>query len=288
MAKQLSVILVATLVGLSIAWAGGQGGAAASSGLSVFLLCGFVAYAVNWAAFLPANALKTEKFYDLTGSLTYLSVIAVACLLSGKLDTRALIVAAMVAVWALRLGSFLFRRISADGKDDRFDKIKNAPLRFLVAWTLQGTWVILTAASALAIIINETRLPLGAFAYVGIAIWAAGFAIEVIADNQKSAFKKDPANQGKFIDSGLWAWSRHPNYFGEIMLWTGITIMSLPLLSGWQWATLISPIFVTFLLTRVSGIPMLEAKAETKWGDDADYRRYRDNTPALIPMPPKG
>jgi len=283
--------IIAIAIGMFAAWGGGQGGAqiAGQTGaIPVFLLCGILAFAVNWLAFIPASLKRTEKFYDLTGSLTYLTLMIVACLLSAPLDLRAGIVAALVCVWALRLGSFLFMRIHGDGKDDRFDVIKTKPVRFFLTWTLQGTWVILTAASALVIITNNQRLPLDIWAYAGIALWVIGFAIEVLADNQKSAFKKDPENHGKFIQHGIWAWSRHPNYFGEILLWCGITVMSIPLLVGWQWVTLISPIFVIFLLTRVSGIPMLEKKAEKKWGDDTDYIRYRDNTPVLIPRPPRG
>ena len=120
----------------------------------------------------------------------------------------------------------------------------------------------------------------------GHAVWLAGFAIEVVADRQKSAFKQDSANDGRFITTGLWAWSRHPNYFGEITLWTGIAIMAVPILSGWQWVVLISPVFVAVLLMRVSGIPMLEARSDKRWGDEEAYQRYRAATPVLVPRPP--
>ena len=284
--KPIITILIATAVGLGTAWAGGQNGSAYGS-ISVFLLCAILAFAVNWLVYIPAAAAQTEKYYDLTGSLTYLTVIAFACYLSAPLDLRAGMVAVMVAVWAMRLGSFLFRRIHADGKDVRFDQIKTKPLTFLQAWTLQGTWVVLTAASALVIITSDTRLPVDGFLIIGFAMWAAGFAIEVVADQQKSHFRAKAENKGRFINVGLWRWSRHPNYFGEILLWTGITVISLPLLSGWQWATLISPIFVTFLLTKVSGIPMLDYNAKKRWGNDKDYQEYRARTPMLIPRPPK-
>ena len=288
--QTIIAIVIAVIVGLGVAWAGGQTGVEISIGgnmMSLFLLCGLLAYAVNWLVYIPAVIFQTEKFYDFTGSLTYLTLIAVACWFSAPLDLRSTIVAALVAIWALRLGTFLFRRISADGKDVRFDKIKTNPLRFLMTWTLQGAWVILTAASALVIITGSSRPPVDAFMIVGLAMWAAGFLIEVAADNQKSAFRSKPENKGRFINVGLWAWSRHPNYFGEILLWSGITVVSLPLLSGWQWATIISPFFVTFLLTRVSGIPMLERNGKQRWGDDPDYQAYMKNTPALIPRPPK-
>lgn len=284
--KTIISILIAVLVGLGVAIGGSQGGSTLD-GLPVFLLCGILAFAVNWLVYIPANIYQTEKYYDLTGSLTYLTVIAIACLFSGPLDARSALVALMVVIWALRLGSFLFRRISADGKDARFDKIKVNPLRFFLTWTLQGTWVALTAASALVIITTETRLPIDIFAIIGLTMWVAGFAIEIIADNQKSQFRADRKNAGRFITTGLWAWSRHPNYFGEILLWTGITVASLPLLVGWQWVTIISPIFVIFLLTKVSGIPMLAKAGQKKWGDEPEYKDYIQRTPKLVPRPPK-
>ncbi|MGB8362380.1 MAG: DUF1295 domain-containing protein, partial [Acidimicrobiia bacterium] len=154
-------------------------------------------------------------------------------------------------------------------------------------WTIQGLWVLLTAAAALAIITTSVRRDLGWLAYTGIVVWVVGFAIEVVADRQKSLFKRDPGNEGRFIATGLWAWSRHPNYFGEITLWTGVALMAIPVLSGWQWVVLVSPLFVTLLLTRVSGIPMLEAKADERWGDEPEYREYKTTTPVLIPRPPR-
>ncbi len=249
--------------------------------LPVFALCGLLAFAINWLVFIPSNAAKTEKYYDLTGSVTYITVTLVAVLLSTDLDARALIAAAMVIVWAARLGTFLFRRISKDGKDSRFDQIKVDPLRFFMTWTIQGLWVLLTAAAAWAIITGDERQELGWVAFVGIAIWIAGFAIEVTADRQKSAFRADPSNEGRFIRTGLWAWSRHPNYFGEITLWAGMAIMAIPVLSGWRWVVMISPVFVYLLITRISGVPMLEKKADKRWGGEPDYERYKADTPVL-------
>jgi len=192
----------------------------------------------------------------------------------------------MVLIWALRLATFLFMRISRDGKDSRFDNIKNRPLRFFMAWTIQGLWVLLTAAAALAVITGGVREPLGAIGVAGIALWLTGVLIEIVADRQKSQFKDNKDNAGKFISVGLWAWSRHPNYFGEIVLWTGMAILALPVLQGWQYVTLISPVFVIFLLTRVSGIPLLEEKADQRWGGQDDYETYKQKTPVLILRPP--
>lgn len=274
------------VIGSLVVWAGSDGSVTAGP-VSVFAIGGVLAYLINWLAFIPANAAQTERFYDLTGSLTYITIMVVVVTLSDDLDTRALVVAAMVVVWAVRLGTFLFRRISRDSKDGRFDQIKTNPLRFFMTWTIQGLWVLLTAAAALAIITSDERRALGWVASVGIAVWVAGFVIEVVSDRQKLAFKKDAANQGRFITSGLWAWSRHPNYFGEITLWTGIAIMAVPILSGWRWMMLISPIFVTLLISRVSGIPMLENRADDRWGGQSDYQEYKANTPVLVPKPPQ-
>lgn len=283
--KLFLVVVFCAALGLGVAWAGGQGGAEFGT-VSVMLVCGAIAFGVNWLAFVPANIFQTEKYYDLTGSLTYLSTVGFAAYFSQPLSLRGTIVAIMVAVWAMRLGSFLYARIKKDGKDRRFDKIKTSPMRFLMTWTLQGLWVILTAACALAVITSTADVPLGVFAYVGGALWLLGFVIEVMADEQKKAFRADPANNGKFISTGVWAWSRHPNYFGEIVLWLGVAVMAVPVLSGLQWAVMISPVFVFLLLTRVSGVPKLEHHADKTWGDDPAYQEYKANTPVLMMKPP--
>lgn len=275
----------AVLIGAFVSWAGSDGSVDVA-GIAVFAICGLLAFVVNWIAFIPSNAAETEKYYDLTGSITYTAVTVLAVALSPDMDLRAWIVASMVIVWTLRLGIFLFRRIQRAGKDSRFDEMKKSPIRFFSAWTIQGLWVLLTAAAALAIITSTSRVEMGVWGFVGMAVWLTGFAIEVTADKQKSDFKADPANEGQFIDSGLWAWSRHPNYFGEIVLWTGIALMAVPVLSGWRWVVLISPVFVTVLLTRISGVPLLEKKADEKWGDEPGYRRYKESTPVLVPRPP--
>ncbi len=278
-------IIIAIVIGALMSWAGSDGGAR-YGGIPVFALCGALAFAINWLAFVPSALTQTEHYYDLTGGITYITTTIVAVVLSSDLDLRAMLVAAMVLAWSLRLATFLFLRIRKAGKDSRFDDIKNRPGRFLLAWTLQGLWVLFTAAAAFAVITGGVREPLGGVGILGIIVWAIGFLIEIIADRQKSKFKADPANNGKFIDVGLWSWSRHPNYFGEIVLWTGVAIVALPVLQGWQWATLVSPLFVAFLLIKVSGIPMLEEKADERWGGQDDYEHYKRNTPVLIPKPP--
>jgi steroid 5-alpha reductase family enzyme len=280
----LLALPVVILVGLGIAWAGSQGGATAF-GIPIFALSVGLAFAIQWLAFVPAYLLQNESFFDLTGSLTYISVTAIAVLLSPVVDGRSILLLALVVVWAARLGSFLFRRIRRAGKDTRFDEIKPSFFRFLNTWTLQGLWVTFTLAAALAAITTTTRKELDLFAAIGFLVWVFGFAFEVTADTQKSRFRADPSNKGKFIHTGLWAWSRHPNYFGEIVLWVGVAIIALPVLRGWQWVTLISPVFVALLISRISGVPILEKQADERWGGQEDYEAYKERTPVLIPRP---
>ena len=276
---------IVVLIGAGVAVAGSQSGATAF-GVPVFALAVGLAFLIQWLAFIPAYLLQSEGFFDLTGSITYIAVTTLAVLLVQLVDYQSLLLLLLVVIWAARLGSYLFRRIRKAGKDARFDAIKPSFMRFLNAWTLQGLWVTLTLAAALAAITSTVRKDLGVVALVGALIWAAGFAIEAAADVQKSRFRADPKNKGAFIHSGLWAWSRHPNYFGEIVLWIGVAVIALPVLRGWQYVTLISPLFVILLLTRVSGVPLLEKRADEKWGGQEDYEAYKERTPVLIPRPP--
>lgn len=275
-------LIIIPIIGILVALAGSQNGLKVSN-FPIFALCVGLAFAINWLAFIPAYRFQTEKFYDLMGSITYITVTILAIVLSNSMDERSLLLGGLVIIWAVRLGTFLFRRILKDGKDSRFDKIKPNFLRFLNVWSIQALWVVLTSVAALIAITTAEKKELGIIAIIGLVVWMIGFIIEVVADYQKTQFRKNPANKGKFIQTGLWSRSRHPNYFGEIVLWLGVMIIALPVLQGWQWIALISPVFVTLLLTRVSGVPMLEAKANKKWGGQKDYEKYKKNTPVLIP-----
>lgn len=277
----LVVLPIVIVLGYLVALAGSQGGATVANN-PVFALSVGLAFLIQWLAFIPAYLLQTEKFFDLTGGITYIVVVIATQYFSG-IDARSMLLSTLVIVWAVRLGSFLFRRIHKAGKDGRFDEIKPSFIRFLNVWTIQGLWVTLTSSAALIAISTTNRKELDLFAIIGFLIWLIGFAIEVAADTQKSRFSADPNNKGKFIQTGLWARSRHPNYFGEIVLWIGITIIALPVLQGWQWIALISPVFVILLLTRVSGVPLLEKRADEKWGGQQEYESYKARTPVLIP-----
>ena len=243
---------------------------------SAIFWCAALALGVQWLVWLPASLLQSERFFDLTGGLTYLAVTAFSLWAGSTFaapSAREWIVSALVAVWAVRLSCFLFLRIHRAGKDGRFDDLKTSPVRFLVPWTLQALWVFVTLN--VVIVLNCKYVPsspLGLWDAVGIGMWVLGFGIEVIADHQKTAFNARPENHGKWIDEGLWARSRHPNYFGEILLWAGIAVIGYHSLDDWEQAALVSPVFVHLLLTKISGIPLLDKRAMAKWGQDPEYQ----------------
>ena len=275
-------ILMAGLVAIGI-----NQGSVSISGISLIYFCCAFIFLAQWLIFIPSYIFETEHYFDLTGSLTYVSVMLLAILFTVDISLRDVLLALFVWIWAFRLGSFLFIRVKKAGSDGRFDLMKKDFWWFLMTWTIQGLWVFLTLAMALAAITSESKMAIDIFAIVGTLIWIFGFSIEVIADQQKTNFKDDPANKDKFITVGLWSWSRHPNYFGEMVLWIGIALIAFPVLIGWQLVALISPIFVIFLLTRISGVTMLESRGYKRWGDDEEYKNYIKNTSVLIPLPPK-
>jgi steroid 5-alpha reductase family enzyme len=281
-AKLVVISIAVTLTALAVAWFGDQTGATLN-GLPLMAAMALGVFAVQWVGLTHARLFETEHYFDLVGSLTYVTVTIFAIQQAVDFGLRQQLIAGAVVIWAVRLGPFLFMRIKKAGEDQRFRKIKLSTPRFLLTWTLQGTWVFITAGAALAAVMTPNSSPLEPLFFVGAALWVSGFAIEVVADRQKSTFKANPDNEGKFINTGIWARSQHPNYFGEIVLWAGVAIMALPSLSGSALTFLISPIFVALLLTRISGVPLLRKTAAARWGDDPDYQAHLKNTPVLIP-----
>ena len=275
-------ILLAGLVAIGI-----DQGSVNISGVSLIYFCCAFIFLAQWLVFIPSYIFETEHYFDLTGSLTYVSVTLLAILFTVDISLRDILLALFVWIWAFRLGSFLFIRVKKAGSDGRFDLMKKDFWWFLMTWTIQGLWVFLTLAMALAAITSGSKMAIDIYAVIGTLIWIFGFSIEVIADQQKTNFKDDPANKDSFITVGLWSWSRHPNYFGEMVLWIGIAVIAFPVLIGWQLVALISPIFVIFLLTRISGITMLESRGYKKWKDDPAYIDYLERTSVLVPFPPK-
>ena len=244
-----------------------------------------LAFLIQWVAYIPAYIFQTEKFYDLTGSLSYLTVIWFVFFSSNNLsglNIQNLIVVTLISVWAIRLGTFLFGRIHKDGEDKRFRTIKTSASQFFMTWTLQGMWVSICTMCAITAISSSQGIIANALFYLGLAFFIVGFAIEVVSDQQKSAFRAVPENKEKFITSGLWSKSQHPNYFGEILLWSAIALLSISSLNGTQYLTLISPIFTYVLLVYISGVRLLDDMGIKKWGHLEEYKEYKRNTPTLF------
>ena len=260
-------------------------GIAYAVGSRLVFIAVLLAFLISWIAYIPAYIFQTEKFYDLTGSIKYLFLTWFIYVLSYELygfNIGNLILATLISIWTIRLGSFLFMRIHKDGEDKRFRTIKTSASQFFLTWTLSGMWVSLCSICALTAIANPFGVTLNLVTYIGIGLFLLGFGIEVIADKQKTAFRSILENKNAFITSGLWSKSRHPNYLGEIILWFAIAVISFSSLSGTQYIALISPVFTYLLLVYVSGVRMLEDRANKKWGNLTEYQDYKKNTPILF------
>ena len=270
----LFVVLIAYLSGL-------EGNYIFTIPLLVFLVC--VIILIQWLMFLPSYLKSTEHYFDITGSITFITVSVLAFILSDNKNIRSILITLLIIVWATRLGIFLLKRVKAAGSDGRFDDLKDFSTFFMV-WNLQALWITFTLLSSLIIFTSNHPDNFGIYDYIGIITWMSGLFIEVVADKQKSDFKNDISNKNKFISTGLWKYSRHPNYLGEIILWTGITIIAIPLFSGWSWLGLISPAFVFIMLRFISGVRILESRADMKWGKDKEYLKYKNSTPEIFPF----
>ena len=273
--KDYISVIIAFFIGALIAIGGSQNGAQ-YHGYPILFICLMISFVLHWIAFIPAYLARTEKFYDIAGTVAYLSVLATASYLTmissnNNLQLRSIIAIILVLIWALRLGIFLFVRVLKAGEDRRFREVKQNFSKFLVWWSVSALWVFLTAANALTMIINNVSFTDDFYFYFGLSLWLIGFSFEALADEQKRRFKSDKKNKDAFISTGLWGISRHPNYFGEILLWVGMAVIALPTLIGWHYVTLISPIFIYFLLTRVSGVNLLEDHANQKCGVTEEY-----------------
>ncbi|XP_054465195.1 uncharacterized protein si:ch211-210c8.6 [Anoplopoma fimbria] len=252
---------------------------------STLVKCAATDLGIQWAGWALAAAFRTEKFYDLAGSGTFILLAHLSRFWGGASHVRQKVQTGLVTAWGLRLGTFLFMRILKDGHDRRFNNVRDSPGTFFIYWTVQAMWVFMTLLPTLMLNSEKRDVPLGTRDYIGWTVWGLGFATEAIADQQKWLFKSDPDNTGKFIQSGLWAYSRHPNYLGEILQWSGLWLSASSVMEGHQYLSVVSPLFVWFLLRHVSGIPILEKLAVKKWGSDPGFQEYVKSTPLLWPWP---
>ena len=286
--KEYSISLICILIASLVSIAAAQNGALYNN-YPISIICMALSFIIHWLVFIPSYFYKTEKFYDITGTVAYMSILITTAYLLSIINNevvllRSILSIMFVMIWAIRLGAFLFTRVIKVGEDKRFEDAKKSFSKFLMFFNISALWVFLTIVNVLTMIINNSDSITDIFFIIGFSIAIIGLIIEVVADRQKRKFRMNISNKGEFIKSGLWSISRHPNYFGEILIWLGISFSTLPILSGWQFVTLISPIFVILLLTKVSGINLLEAAADDKWALDKNYQDYKEKTSVLIPF----
>ena len=241
-----------------------------------------LAIGLNLVMFVPAYFFRTDKLTDISYALTFV-LLAFYGLVTTNFSLPALVLFVMILLWGLRLGGYLFIRINKIKRDKRFDGMRENAWSFFRFWLLQGFTVSMVMIPSVLFFQNNPA-ELEKCACLGIGIWLLGLIIETVADWQKYKFINNPANKGQWIASGIWKYSRHPNYFGEITLWTGIFIFTTFALSTNQILIgVISPLFIAALIIFVSGIPMLEKSADKRWGDNPQYREYKRKTSELIP-----
>ena len=242
---------------------------------------------MNAGFFAIAAIRKTDVVTDLSYSLSF-AVLALVLPFSGAGEPAQLVASVLVLLWAARLGVYLFRRILRIKVDHRFDEMRDKPLRFARFWLLQAITVAVVMLPVSYLLGRGDAPGFGPWLIAGGSIWLVGLTIEAVADAQKSAFKaKQPEGEG-FITTGLWRYSRHPNYFGEMLVWWGLFVFSVPFLQGAAFAVVLGPVFITLLLLFVSGIPLLERSADAKYGEDPAYREYKRRTSVLVPLPRRG
>jgi steroid 5-alpha reductase family enzyme len=254
--------------------------------MNAILLSFLISLVVNAAFFAFAAVRKTDVVTDLSYSLSF-AVLAVVLPSLGAREPVQLAASILVLIWAVRLGGYLLTRILKIKVDHRFDEMRDKPLRFARFWLLQAISVAVIMLPVSYLVSRDAAPGFGLWAIAGASVWFVGLAIEAVADAQKSAFKAKAENRERFITSGLWRYSRHPNYFGEMLVWWGLFVFAVPFLDGAAFAVVIGPVFITLLLLFVSGIPLLEQSAEAKYGDDPAYRDYKRRTSILVPLPPR-
>lgn len=244
---------------------------------------------INGLFFICAALLKTDVFTDITYALSFTVLSVVLYAFYQPTSCVSLLVLASVLLWAFRLGGYLFVRILRIKVDHRFDDRRNSVIAFGSFWLLQAITVWLVMLPIFGITSNDARasqVPLVSIIAFGV-LWLVGFVIQFIADSQKFIFKSKAENKDRFMNEGIWKYSRHPNYFGEIVMWWALALQGIFIYQGFQWLYFIGPVFISLMLIFVSGIPLLAKSAEAKWGTDPAYREYRAQTSLLIPLPPR-
>jgi len=248
-------------------------------------ICALVTIGMQFAFFIVAATCKFDKVTDFAGGSNFVVLAVLTFFLAETYRYRQIVITVFIVVWGLRLSGYLLYRIIKIGEDNRFDDKRDNCLKFAGFWIFQAVWVFTVSLPVIfvnASIVADRSDYVTAQDIVGIIIFIMGLVIETIADLQKFSFRNNPENRGKWCATGLWKYSRHPNYFGEISVWIGVFIISTSVLEDGQWSAVLSPLFTMSILLFLSGIPLLEQKADERYRKNEDYLFYKNRTPALI------
>lgn len=237
----------------------------------------------NGVFFIIALLLKTDVFTDITYSMTFVILTLFLFFTSGKTDILQLLTAICVVLWGFRLGGYLLWRIIHIKVDHRFDDKRDSFIRFGFFWLLQAVAVWAVMLSVYGIINRPGMDTIPWYFFAGIPFALLGLLVETVADLQKYTFKSKPEGKGAFMRTGIWKYSRHPNYFGDMLFWWSISFPGLFLFKGFEFLYFLGPLFISLLLRFVSGVPLLEKSAKEKWGDDPEFQEYQKTTSLVIP-----
>jgi len=232
--------------------------------------------------FFVAQVLNDNSIIDVVWGLGFIFIAIYTMSIYGSMEYRQVLITLLTMIWGLRLAIHILVRKKGKGEDFRYRNWRKQwgkyfPIKsYFYIFALQG-FLMLIIALPIILVNTGKGTPATWVDEAGLTVWCFGFVFEVMADWQLSRFKKDPKNKGKIMDKGLWKWSRHPNYFGEIVMWWGIFIIALSSPHGVY--SLISPLLITNLIVFYSGIPLLEKR----YKDNNDYKKYAKKTPVLVP-----
>ncbi|KZV56494.1 hypothetical protein F511_22302 [Dorcoceras hygrometricum] len=236
--------------------------------------------------FIITALLKIDKLTDFAGSTNFVVLAVLTLVVKGSWHFRQVVLSLLVIIWGLRLGVFLLMRILQWGEDRRFDEMRTNFGKLAFFWIFQALWVW-TVSLPLTVVNSSNRNPsVQSRDIIGWIMWSIGIFVEATADQQKLLFKNNQENRGRWCNVGLWKYSRHPNYFGEILLWWGIFVAATPVLKNAEWLVILGPIFLTLLILFLSGIPLLEKSSDLKYGNTSEYIHYKRTTSPLVLLPP--
>lgn len=249
-------------------------------------LTAIITVGFQFTFFLITYILRFDKVTDFAGTTNFILLALVTLTVGGAYEPRQIVLSTFVFAWGARLCAFLLYRIILWGEDRRFDDKRNNLGKLAAFWILQAVWAWTVSLPVTIVNSKPASNPLNALDYVGWVLFAFGAILEATADQQKLIYKRKPESRGRWTDVGVWSWSRHPNFFGEIIVWWGVFLSAINDLEGAEYAAVASPIFITLLLLFVSGIPLLEQSADERHGRKDDYNAYKRATSVLFLFPP--